>query len=143
MYQTLEARFWDKVEKTDGCWLWKGFKNYGGYGVIHAYKGKNFLAHRVSYELHKGKIPKEKYIDHLCRNRACVNPNHIELVTFKENILRGESFSAINAKKTHCPQGHEYSKENTIIHHAHGGKGRYCQKCQRAKYWEYSKKYPI
>ncbi len=81
-------RFMSKVKKTNNCWEWTGFKNPDGYGKFF-YNKKQRLAHRVSYELFKEDIPKGLQIDHLCRNRACVNYNHMEIVTNHENVLRG------------------------------------------------------
>ena len=107
-------RFWSKVEKTDTCWLWTASKNHNGYGIFDI-NGKTQRAHRLSYELYKGKIPDGLQIDHLCRVRHCVNPDHLEAVTRKENILRGICFSAINKRKTHCYKGHEFTKDNTYI----------------------------
>ena len=107
-------RFWDKVEKTDSCWNWIGAKDKDGYGHFKL-KDKNMATHRFVYELIKGKISHELEIDHLCRNRKCVNPNHMEPVTHKINIQRGDS-GLHNALKTHCPQGHEYNKENTMFY---------------------------
>ena|SRR3990167_3261492 len=101
-------RFWSKVEKTDSCWNWKGSR-IQGYGYFRL--GKWRRAHRISYEWSKGKIPNGLQIDHLCRNRSCVNPNHMELVTLQENVKRGDS-GLWQKLKTHCPQGHEYNKEN-------------------------------
>lgn len=81
-------RFWSKVEKTDTCWLWRGFTTKKGYG--HFALGRGYKqAHRHSYELLVGKIPSHLQIDHLCRVRNCVNPDHLEPVTSRENALRG------------------------------------------------------
>jgi hypothetical protein len=124
----LEKRFWAKVQKTDGCWLWLGGVNSGGYGSIsrgHRQEGMVHV-HRVSYEMHCGEIPQGLVIDHLCRNRACVNPAHMELVTLGENVLRGEGFSARAARKTHCLRGHEFTEENT---YRPPSGGRYCRLC--------------
>lgn len=81
----IETRFWPKVDKTDGCWNWTGTIDNHGYGQIFD-AGKRHKAHRVSYELAMGSIPSGKMIDHLCHNRACVNPDHLQVVTNKLNL---------------------------------------------------------
>ena len=104
-----------------------------GYGVIRGRVPDNeklYLVHRLTYELIRGPIPEGLQIDHLCRVRACVNPNHMELVTQSENIRRGMAPSAINARKTHCYKGHPFSEENTYV----SPKGeRYCRTCGVAR----------
>ena len=115
------------VVMPNGCWLWTGAKTRNGYGHIKI-DGKLVLAHRASYEMHFGPIPNDSVIDHICRVRDCTNPNHLEAVSFQENVLRGVSFAAENAKKTHCANGHEYTEDNTIIRR---GGGRDCRICQR------------
>lgn len=92
-------------EPNTGCWLWLGGRSEGGYGRIWL-DGRMAQAHRVLYEELRGPVPATMTIDHLCKTRACVNPAHMEIVSMKENVLRGESPQAINARKTHCPQGH-------------------------------------
>lgn len=113
-----------KYQKADtGCWIWTAAFNNTGYGRLRDHpSGKMLLAHRVMYELHVGPIPEGLVLDHLCRVRACVNPSHLEPVTFAENVKRGD------AVKTHCPQGHEYNAENTGK--GNGGSKR-CLKCHR------------
>lgn len=107
-------RFWNKVniKNEDECWNWLG-ATVDGYGIL-TYKNKTKKAHRVAYELKFGIEPKYT-IDHLCRNRLCVNPKHLEDITRGENTLRGESFSAKNARRTHCNHGHLFDEVNTVI----------------------------
>ena len=121
-------RFWAKVSKDDnsGCWNWTAYKNPNGYGQFW-FLGRDRLAHRVSFELMVGPIPSGKEIDHQCRNRACVNPKHLEAVTRKVNVIRGESNGAINSRKTHCPKGHEYTAVNTYFRAARNQ--RECRRC--------------
>src|SRR5512144_125133 len=101
--QSVDERFWKKVEKRgdDECWEWKAYRK-DGYGLF-AYYGAHIMAHRWSYERAHGPIPRHLTLDHLCRNRMCVNPAHLEVVTIRENTLRGFGPSANNARKTHCP----------------------------------------
>lgn len=102
-------RFWAKVQKSEGCWLWTASRDDRGYGVVH-WAGRSQKAHRVSYELSIGPIPEGLTLDHLCRTLACVRPDHLEPVTSRENILRPTSMAmgARNARKQSCPRGHAY-----------------------------------
>lgn len=122
--------FWNKINlRDDGCWEWTGAMFPHGYGRI-AFSKRSLYPHRVSYELHKGAIPEGLHVDHLCRNRECCNPAHLEAVTSNENTKRSPIAPAtINAAKTHCPYGHEYTPENTVI--VAGGRGRSCRTCRR------------
>lgn len=105
----LESRFFARVEKTSTCWLWSGQMNPYGYGHFEV-KRKRIRVHRWSYEHHVGPILEGFVIDHLCRVRNCVNPDHLEAVTSAENTRRGEV-----ATRTHCLKGHEYTPENTVM----------------------------
>ena len=126
--RSLSERFWEKVDKTETCWLWTGATGGGsGYGQIWTYAGLG-PAHRVAYLLLKGPIPHGLVLDHLCRTPACVNPDHLEPVTMRENILRGVGPSAHWSKRTHCEHGHEYTPQNTYIT-PHGA--RNCRTCHR------------
>jgi hypothetical protein len=122
--------FWDKISATaDGCWEWTGAKYPHGYGRLSIFK-RTLYPHRVSYEIHKGAIPAGLHIDHLCRNRGCCNPAHLEAVTCAENIKRSPIAPAtLNAGKTHCIHGHEFTPENTVL--INGGRGRACRTCRR------------
>lgn len=117
----------EKVKKTATCWEWIGCVDtstgYGRFLLDKRYVG----AHRVSYELFRSYIPEGLQIDHRCRNRKCVNPDHLEIVTCRENLMRGIGVAAINIRKTHCPQGHPYDEDNT---HSYKGR-RKCKQCIR------------
>lgn len=105
-------RFWQKVEKTERCWLWRGAVDNNGYGRFRL-NGKTVYAHRLAYKLSVHSIETDMTLDHLCRNRQCVNPDHLEQVTNKENILRGQAPSAKAARRTTCLNGHVYDDANT------------------------------
>jgi len=116
----LEAFLWRRTspEPNTGCWLWTGAVNEGGYGTInHPRRGGKF-AHRVAFAHWRGPIPAGMDLDHLCRVRCCVNPEHLEPVTRQENIRRGrvgEATAERQRGRTHCKRGHEFTPANTII----------------------------
>ena len=104
---TAEERFWPKVDASGDCWLWTGARKPTGYGNF--WSGERYvLAHRFAYEALVGEIAEGLTIDHLCRVRSCVNPDHMEPVPWEENNRRGHTIAARNAAKTRCPRGHEY-----------------------------------
>lgn len=123
-------RFWAKVDKTGVCWLWTASVRRGGYGQFwSARAGRIVGAHRWAYEEMVGPIPDGLYLDHLCRNPRCVNPEHLEPVTNGENLRRGVNPIAVNAAKTHCPQGHPLSGDNLRVIAG----GRRCLECDRRR----------
>lgn len=124
-------RFWSKVDKTDSCWVWKAALTQYGYGIfrIGGRDGFNIGAHRYAYKEMFGSIPGGLDLDHLCRNRKCVNPAHLEPVTRQENVLRGVSPAARQAKQTHCIHGHELMGANLYLRND-GRRG--CRTCRAA-----------
>lgn len=124
-------RFIDKIAITDNCWIYRGHITSQGYGRIHIGK-TSYLVHRLMFIEKYGEIPRGLVLDHLCRNRACINPDHLEMVTNLENIKRGID-GEWNRIKTHCPQGHEYNKKNTHykIRTNRRGFNRVCRLCSR------------
>lgn len=118
--------FWSHVRKTRGCWWWTASLQNRGYGQVRS-GPRTLLAHRVSYELVVGPIPKGKELDHLCRNRSCVNPKHLEPVTSRTNTHRG----LLVALKRTCAQGHPWTRANIAIVGKH--RRRRCLICERAR----------
>lgn len=128
---TLPWRMAAKIvpDEATGCWNWTGTKSDSGYGRV-SIDGRAHQAHRIAYEILRAQIPDGMQIDHLCRNRACLNPDHMEPVTQRENIMRGESVSARNARRNHCNRGHEYVQGSFIMERSKSGLMRRCLICQ-------------
>jgi len=117
---------WYVPEPNTGCWLWMLSTDAYGYG--QKFSGtQNKKAHRLSYEFSRGPIPSHLELDHLCRVRSCVNPDHLEAVTRQTNATRGVGWAGRHFRTTHCPHGHEYTDANTRVC---GGK-RFCRECAR------------
>ena len=127
--QELKARGRIVVSETT-CWIWMGSKSSTGYGQVYRGAGGRSLAHRYVYVAVRGPIPPSMTLDHLCRRRSCVNPDHLEVVSVGANVLRGIGRTAINARKIHCAQGHPFDLVNTYL--IPGG-GRGCRTCRRIR----------
>lgn len=123
----LRARFWAKVSvaPADACWEWLAGRDRKGYGKF-AIGQKHHRAHRIAYNLFGLQIPNDLVIDHLCRNRACVNPDHLEPVTSRENAVRGAAAAAHGFHAGVCKYGHEFTPENT---YATRDGGKNCRTC--------------
>ncbi len=138
-----EERFWEKVgpPTAAGCLPWEGATTPKGYGRFW-FGGRTAMAHRFAYELIHGPVPEGLVIDHLCRVRHCVNAEHLEAVTPRENVVRGDSPALMRAFRSGlsaCQQGHEFTTENTRI--GTGGR-RVCRTCERAyqRVWKRAKR---
>ncbi|NUP03550.1 MAG: HNH endonuclease [Nonomuraea sp.] len=124
-------KFFRKVNKTETCWLWTARVDDWGYGRHKSTHGPStVLAYRWLWEVLNGPVPDGLELDHLCRVPACVRPDHLEAVTPKVNGLRSNNFSAVNARKTHCIHGHEFTFENT---YTRPSGGRDCRECLRER----------
>jgi hypothetical protein len=131
----LSERFAAKVAKLpSGCWRWTGFIDKGGYGRIQEGRrsGAVLYAHRIAYEQVHGAVPEGCELDHLCRNRWCCNPDHLEAVSHRVNVLRGYAPTIQIHRSTTCSRGHEWNEENTYYIKGYPGK-RQCRACKRER----------
>lgn len=126
---------WDRVfslvsvDAETGCWVWHGYRMPAGHGRVRV-DGKKVLVHVWVWGQFVGPVPEGLELDHLCRNPPCCNPEHLEPVTHRVNVLRGEAPAAAHARKTHCPRNHPYDEQNTRIYRG----SRYCIACQRERW---------
>lgn len=128
----VQDRFWAKVTKSDTCWLWTAAVDKSGYGRMHYLTGSEY-AHRISYLLHKGAIPPKKVIDHKCRVRSCVNPEHLQILTRAENSSQGNKGKG----KDICKRGHDLTNPDNVSFSTRrsgpraGEVWRVCAECNR------------
>ena len=132
--KSVKEKLWDRIDAEGVCWLWVGPLCNDGYGRAAGSDSKLRLAHRVVWEELVGKIPPELEVDHLCRVRHCVNPDHLEPVTHAENMARS-AVATVNAARgrqtTHCKRGHEFTEENTRKDTKRNK--RYCKACEKIR----------
>lgn len=136
---TVIDRLWEKTQITDGCWEWTGRIAHNGYGRIWVERSTK-PAHRVAYEHLIGPVPDGLELDHLCRNKRCVNPDHLEPVTHAENCRRADIALGIRSAITHCSFGHEFTNRNTAYRARKGAVHRVCRKCTSRRTTEYRRR---
>lgn len=135
--QSMEQYIAAYADHPDECWLWTGQVTWNGYGrCCRSRDGvtTSYAVHRLAYELTCGPIPAEMTLDHLCNNRRCFNPSHLTPATLRNNVLRSETgVTAINARKTHCVNGHEFKDGNYWVQQRKQGPKRRCRVCDRER----------
>ncbi len=129
-------RFWSKVDASGDCWLWTACKASPGYGRF-GWQGQTHYAHRIAYAILVGPIPVDRELDHLCRIKHCVNPDHLQIISHRENTLRGYGPAACASRLTHCSVGHSYDIINTWVDKKRGH--RHCRICHRVR--EYNRRH--
>lgn len=128
---TAFERAWARVDTAGDCWLWLGPLQGDGYGKVPVRHSCTAVAHRFFYEHLVGPIPDGLQLDHLCRVRICVRPDHLEPVSIRENSLRSDSFAARHARQEGCKRGHPFDEANTYLRrNARGGLSRVCRRCR-------------
>ena len=137
-YRPDAERFVEKytVNPETGCWEWTAKINQQGYGIfILAMTGRRYVnAHRFALILAGVDIPDGLVVDHLCRVRHCVNPEHLQVTTNRTNLLRGVGWSGLNFRRTHCVHGHRFDEANTIVRkRSNGAMRRFCRECNNAR----------
>lgn len=127
--KSFEDRMLEHVmpEPNTGCWIWTGFTDRDGYGRAASTGKSPQPAHRWVYSVMVGDIPRGLHLDHKCKQRCCVNPDHLEPVTPRENLMRSQTLQKINAEKTHCIHGHPFNEENTYFYNGY----RSCVICRK------------
>lgn len=123
---SVERRLGRHVSIEGDCWIWQGATTRNGYGMVQV-DGRRWMAHRYAYTALVGPVQPQLDLDHLCRRRACVNPDHLEPVTRSENLRRGMPRGEHLRARTECPRGHPYDERNTAVRNGH----RICRACDR------------
>jgi hypothetical protein len=127
------SAFWFKVKKTKACWIWRANKTENGYGIVKTgwYNGSHMMAHRLAWELSAGRIPDGMTIDHLCHRKLCVRPDHLRVVTMRENVLAGDTITGANSRKKSCIRGHPLSGRNLqLVTRGRNRVSRRCRTCE-------------
>lgn len=138
--ESERVRFWRYVELSLGCWIWRGTKSWNGYGAILPSGAKvKVYAHRLAYEMFIGKVPDGYELHHLCGIKACVKPDHLELVTRKQHAqhTHDRAYGGWQRIKTHCSKGHPFTGDNLKIRHDKDGTHRRCRECINQAQREY------
>lgn len=136
----MKKQWWERFTVSEtGCWEWSASCTKAGYGQVMV-GGKQRYSHRLFYERFKGPIPEGLQLDHLCRNKRCCNPSHLEVVTGRVNVRRSTAPPAANAVATHCLNGHAFTEANTFTYSGKYGPKRQCRECKRLRQLQYTRR---